>query len=270
MFICVSRAQRGWDHVTMMQIWRPPEAAWTEDRETAALAAGDLLARIAAAHPSAAIATSLQAEDAVLVDLAARVGAEIALVTLETGRLDPETVQARAAIEARYRRSILVFAPDAEEVDAWVARHGAEGFYDGLERRRECCAMRKVRPLARALWGRAAWVTGQRREQAASRTDLSEHEFDVAHGIEKFNPLAAWSLDDVWAYVRHHDVPVNALYARGYASIGCAPCTRAIRASEEPRAGRWWWEQSDTKECGLHVAAAHSDIRSDLKEGQLA
>lgn len=253
----------------MAELWRPPEAPWNDEREEAARAASVLLRRIAQAHPTAAIATSLQAEDAVLVDLAARAGLEIDLVMLNTGRLDPETIEAKVAIETRYQRKIIVHAPDRGEVSAWVARHGADGFYDGVALRHECCAIRKVRPLARALADRTAWVTGQRRAQVATRAQLPEQEFDDVHGIDKFNPLAAWSLEDVWAYVARYDVPVNALYARGYASIGCAPCTRAIRAHEDARAGRWSWEQNEAKECGLHVADG-APSKQDVKEGQLA
>lgn len=239
----------------MVDLWRPPVSEWTEARAQLARRAGELIARIAETHPSAAIATSLQAEDAVLVDLAARAGVQVDLVMLDTGRLHAETLEAKAAIEARYGVEIAVFAPDKAEVAAWVARHGEDGFYEGKSLRQECCAMRKVRPLARALRGRTAWVTGQRREQAISRSVLNEQEHDATHDIAKFNPIAAWTAEDLWAYVAHYDVPVNALYARGYASIGCEPCTRAIRAFEDGRAGRWWWEESASKECGLHVAA---------------
>jgi phosphoadenosine phosphosulfate reductase len=243
----------------MTELWRPPRAPWTERREALVQRTAATLRRIVEAHPSAAIATSLQAEDAVLVDLAVRAGAEFDLVMLNTGRLHNETLQAKAALEARYNVSIAAFAPNAAEIGAWVASFGQDAFYDSEQRRHECCAIRKVRPLARALAGRTAWVTGQRRSQAATRGALAEHEFDAAHGIEKFNPLADWSLEDVWAYVAHYDVPVNALYARGYASIGCDPCSRPIRSHEEVRAGRWWWEESDAKECGLHVADEASE-----------
>lgn len=249
----------------MSKLWRPPEAPWTEERQKLADAGADLLRRIAEAHPTAAIATSLQAEDAVLTDLAFRAGAKTDLVTLNTGRLSPETLEAKAALEQRYGIEIAAFAPDAEEIRNWIVRHGTDGFHESEELRHECCAIRKVKPLARALKGRTAWITGQRRAQANTRTELAECEFDAAHNIEKFNPIAAWSQDDVWAYIAHFDVPVNTLYARGYASIGCDPCTRAIRADEDIRAGRWWWERSESKECGLHVADSALS-----NEGQLA
>ncbi len=239
----------------MSGIWRPPEAHWTPERERKAGAVLALLAKVAHAHPTAALATSLQAEDAVLCDMIARTELSIDLIMLDTGRLPAETLDAKTAIEDRYGRSITVIQPDKAEIAAWIGKNGTDGFYDSERLRHECCALRKVRPLARALAGRTAWITGQRRDQAASRLGLEEHEIDAVHGIEKFNPLACWRLEDVWAYVRNRDVPVNALYARGYASIGCDPCTRVIRQGENTRAGRWWWEASTDKECGLHVQA---------------
>lgn len=244
----------------MIDLWRPPRAPWAERTEALADRAANLLRGIAESHPSAAIATSLQAEDAVLIDLAVRVGVKFDLAMLNTGRLHDETLQAKAAIETRYGVEIAAFTPNPAEIAAWVASFGPDAFYDSEQRRHECCAIRKVRPLARALAGRTAWISGQRRQQSASRAALAEQEFDPVHGIEKFNPLADWSLDDVWAYVAHYDVPVNPLYARGYASIGCDPCTRAIRSHEDVRAGRWWWEENTAKECGLHVGDEASAV----------
>jgi phosphoadenosine phosphosulfate reductase len=232
--------------------WLPPEAPWTNERQAKATAAGTLIRRIGAEFPGAVLATSLQVEDAVLTDLIARTDAPISLFMLETGRLPQETMEARRDIEARYAVRIEAYAPEPEDIHDWVARHGADAFTESIALRMECCGIRKVRPLARALAGRSAWITGQRREQAVTRLALEEREFDVAHGLEKFNPLAGWTLEDVWAYARERDVPLHPLYARGYASIGCDPCTRAIRADEGVRAGRWWWETSDSKECGLH------------------
>ncbi|MBZ0142703.1 MAG: phosphoadenylyl-sulfate reductase, partial [Rhodocyclaceae bacterium] len=132
--------------------------------------------------------------------------------------------------------------------------HGVNGFYESVELRKACCHARKVEPLGRALKGKASWITGLRREQAVTRRDLPEREFDAAHGIEKFNPLAAWSEAEVWAYLHACGVPTNVLHERGFPSIGCAPCTRALAAGEDVRAGRWWWENPATKECGLHPA----------------
>lgn len=235
------------------KLWTPPDAEWTPARLGMAEAALALMQRIAEQHPSAAIATSLQAEDGVLVDMVARAHLSLDVVTLETGRLPVETFAAIRAIETRYGIKIEVFEPESASVREWVSDHGENALYDSAELRKSCCGLRKVAPLGRALQGRSAWVTGQRREQTLSRAELPEREFDAGNGVEKFNPLAEWSAADVWAYVRQHDVPIHPLYARGYASIGCDPCTRAIRADEDPRAGRWWWEESVIKECGLHV-----------------
>jgi len=136
-----------------------------------------------------------------------------------------------------------------------VQAQGPNAFYNSVEQRKQCCAMRKLVPLKRALSTREAWITGLRREQSVTRTDLQRMEWDAAHGIPKFNPLLEWSEQEVWDYIREHDVPFNELHAKGYPSIGCAPCTRAITDNEDIRAGRWWWENPETKECGLHVRA---------------
>lgn len=242
----------------MTKLWAHPEAPWTEETAARADALCVQMQAIATRYPGAVIASSLQAEDAVLVDIAARHALAISIVTLDTLRLPEDTHAAIAALEARYGLRIELFRPIPEDVAAWESAHGRDGFYESLELRQSCCGLRKVAPLARALKGRPAWITGQRRAQAASRAELAIEELDAAHGIAKFNPLAAWSLEDVWAYVRRHDVPVHPLYARGYASIGCDPCTRAIRAGEEIRVGRWWWEDASGKECGLHLPAAYS------------
>ncbi|MGZ3180837.1 MAG: phosphoadenylyl-sulfate reductase [Telluria sp.] len=210
------------------------------------------LARIAREHPRAVFASSLAAEDMVLTDLILKDGLPIGIFSLDTGRLHDETLAMLGAVMQHYGYDIAVYRPDPAAVDAYVAAHGLNGFYDGVEQRKACCHVRKVEPLGRALAGSTAWVTGQRRAQSTTRSDLAVEEFDAAHGIAKFNPLAAWSEDDVWTYLRAHGVPTNALHDQGYPSIGCAPCTRAIQPGEDIRAGRWWWENPDSKECGLH------------------
>ncbi len=149
--------------------------------------------------------------------------------------------------------AINVYEPDARAVEQYVAAHGRDAFYGSVELRKRCCELRKVEPLRRALAGKRAWITGQRREHAASRAALAESEFDLDNGLHKFNPLAAWSEADVWQYVRTHQVPYNRLYDQGYRSIGCAPCSRPVLPTEDVRAGRWWWEQPEHKECGLHI-----------------
>ena len=197
-------------------------------------------------------ATSLGAEDMVVLDLIEREGLPIEIFTLDTGRLPEETYDLLQAARERYRTPIKVFAPEGADVEAYAQAHGPNGFYDSVELRQECCRLRKVKPLRRELLGKRAWLTGLRREQSPTRRDLPFREWDADNGLEKFNPLADWLAADVWNYIRERDVPHSRLHARGYPSIGCAPCTRAIGADEDIRAGRWWWENPELKECGLH------------------
>ena len=211
------------------------------------------LARIAADFSPAVFASSLAAEDMVLTDLILRAKLPIRIFTLETGRLHKETLGMLGRIHEVYGYNVEAYRPDAAAVDAYVQQNGLNAFYDSVEMRKECCRIRKVDPLNRALAGQRAWITGQRRAQSATRTDLAVQEDDVAHGMAKFNPLADWSEEDVWHYIRSNDVPYNPLHDRGYPSIGCEPCTRAIQPGEDVRAGRWWWENPESKECGLHV-----------------
>ncbi len=220
------------------------------------------LTKIAARHPDAVFATSLSAEDMVITDFIARLELPIHVVTLDTGRLHDETLGMIGEVKAKYGLDIEVMHPVAEAVERHVAEHGAHAFYDSLELRKDCCGIRKVEPLNRALAGRSAWVTGQRRDQAVTRNALPEAERDDQRGMAKYNPLADWSWDDVLAYAARFDVPLNPLHARGYPSIGCEPCTRAVRPGEDPRAGRWWWEQADKKECGLHIGPSDSNLES--------
>lgn len=211
------------------------------------------LMRIATEHENVALASSLSAEDMVITDAIARLRLPITVFTLDTGRLHQETVDLIGAVQARYGLKIEVYRPDKADVAAFVAAHGRDGFYDGVAQRKLCCSIRKVAPLGRALTGRDAWITGQRREQAHSRAALAEREHDDERDIAKYNPLAAWSWADVLDYVGRFEAPMSPLYARGYASIGCEPCTKPVRPGEDPRAGRWWWENEDSKECGLHT-----------------
>jgi len=241
-----------------------------DDFETRVAATRAALARIAAEFAPAALASSLAAEDMVLTDMILRDGLDISIFTLETGRLHRETLDMVERIHATYGYQIELYRPQAEAVDAYVRQHGLNAFYDSVELRRECCRIRKVEPLARALTGQRAWLTGQRRAQSSTRTELAAQEHDAAHGIAKFNPLADWSEADVWRYLRSREVPYNPLHDKGYPSIGCEPCTRAIRPGEDLRAGRWWWESADSKECGLHLVGgklvrANSQIRIEEK-----
>jgi len=212
------------------------------------------LRAVAAEHSTVALASSLGAEDMVLTDVCLRHDLGIEIFTLDTGRLHPETLELIGAIERRYGYRLKVYRPRAEAVEAYVQTHGPDAFYESVVLRKTCCAVRKVEPLRRALAGKSVWITGLRRAQSVTRHDLAETEFDAVHGILKLNPLAAWSDADVQAYLHTFAVPVNPLHARGYPSIGCAPCTRAVAPGEDPRAGRWWWEQAETRECGLHLA----------------
>ena len=212
-----------------------------------------LLAAVEKNHSPAVLASSFGAEDMVVLDLIARDGLAIGIFTLDTGRLPQETHALIADVRRRYGLEIDVFTPWPDSVGAYIEQYGIDGFYDGIEQRKGCCGVRKVEPLRRALSGKRGWVTGLRREQADSRAEIPEAEHDAVHGLWKFSPLADWSEDDVWDYLRANKVPYNALHDRGYPSIGCEPCTRAVRQGEHPRAGRWWWEQQGArKECGLH------------------
>jgi phosphoadenosine phosphosulfate reductase len=201
------------------------------------------------------LASSLGAEDMVLLDLIARENIPVGVFTLDTGRLPQETYDLLQLVRARYRLAIEVYAPGHADVQRYVTEHGPNGFYESVELRQECCGIRKVKPLKYALAGKKSWVTGLRRAQSAGRSDVPFKEWDDAHHLHKFNPLAEWSDQDVWDYIRDHDVPVNALHAKGYPSIGCAPCSRAIAPGEDIRAGRWWWENPEFSECGLHPHA---------------
>lgn len=209
-----------------------------------------------------AIVASFQAESSVLIHMASSIVERPEVVTLDTGRLPEETHDLMDRVQRRYPIRLHVEAPDPAEVAELVAADGPNLFRRSLELRERCCDVRKVRPLVRALQGFDAWVTGLRRDQAAGRRRTPVAQTDAAHGgIAKIAPLVAWRRDEVWAYIREHALDHHALYERGYASIGCAPCTRPIEPGEDERAGRWWWEQSDVKECGLHVTE-HGLVRA--------
>jgi phosphoadenosine phosphosulfate reductase len=221
-----------------------------------------LLVRVALEHAPSALASSLSAEDMVITDVIVRHKLGIEIFTLDTQRLHADTLNVIAAIRERYGYDVRVFRPDPEAVAEYVADFGRDAFYESQELRKRCCHIRKVEPLNRALEGRESWITGQRRAQAATRAELKVQEYDAAHGMVKFNPLAEWSEDQVWEYIRAFEVPYNALHDQGYRSIGCAPCTRPSAAGEDVRAGRWWWEIREARECGLHVAADGRLVRS--------
>jgi thioredoxin-dependent adenylylsulfate APS reductase len=213
-------------------------------------------------QPRIALAASFGAEDVVVIDMLMKLNRGARVFTLDTGRLPYETYSLMEAIRERYGLAIEVYFPQAEAVEAMVREHGVNLFYQSIENRKRCCGVRKVEPLGRALHGLEAWITGLRREQAVTRTEVRKVEVDPDHGgIVKVNPLADWTWAEVWEYIRAHNVPYNALHDRGYPSIGCAPCTRAVAPGEDPRAGRWWWENPETKECGLHRPRRSDDSR---------
>lgn len=214
-----------------------------------------LLASIVTDYESATFASSYGAEDMVLMDLICKFAPEIEIFTLDTGRLPKETYTVMQEAKARYNVDVKVYFPEAADVEQYVTQNGPNAFYDSVELRKQCCGMRKVKPLKRALAGKDAWLTGMRRSQAVTRSELPVSERDQDHGLQKISPLTDWSNGDVWAYIRAFDVPYNTLHDQGFASIGCEPCTRAITAGEDIRAGRWWWENPESKECGLHVKA---------------
>ena len=203
-----------------------------------------------------AFSTSLGLEDQAVLHAIAGSGADIDVFTLDTGRHFPETLETIAASQDRYHLPIRLVAPEAGDVESLTSRDGVLGFRQSIEARKACCDVRKVRPLNRSLKGATGWMTGLRREQAASRKAIAFAEHDTALGLIKLNPIADWSLAALEAFVAANAIPVNPLHARGFPSIGCQPCTRAIRPGEDIRAGRWWWEQENEqlthKECGLH------------------
>jgi len=217
-------------------------------------AAVELLADIARRYEPAALASSLGAEDMVLTDLIARHAPAIEVFTLDTGRLHAETYRLLQQVTDHYDLRVRVVYPNGEALERLVAEQGINGFFNSVAKRKACCAVRKVEPLRRALAGKRAWITGLRRAQGVTRTSLPLQEYDAANGLEKFSPLADWREDEVWAYLHLHGVPYNELHERGFPSIGCEPCTRAVTPGEDVRAGRWWWEEPGGKECGLHPA----------------
>ena len=212
------------------------------------------------------ISTAFQEGDVALIDMAYRIDPSVKIFSIDTGRLPTETFELIETLRERYPGlQLTLLSPDASQLQRLVDRHGPNLFYRSIEQRLLCCNVRKVQPLTKHLGGIDAWVTGLRRDQWAGRTDIRKVEIDHDHGaIVKLNPLAEWTEDEVWDYVRENDVPVHPLYAQGYTSIGCAPCTRPIAAGEPMRAGRWWWESGAPKECGMHCAIETGGFEHEL------
>ena len=210
------------------------------------------LAAALARHGRLVYSNSLGAEAMVLTDIIATQLPEIDMFSIDTGRLYEETHELLEKLQRRYRRAIRVVYPDAAALERLVARQGVNGFYHSLEARLECCRIRKVEPFKRAIVGYDGWITGLRREQSAARAAAEAVEWDAEHGLYKVSPLLEWTEAEVWQYIRARRLPYNPLHDRQFPSIGCAPCTRAIQPGESRRAGRWWWEQPESRECGLH------------------
>ncbi len=199
-----------------------------------------------------ALSTSLGLEDQVLTHMVADIDPATRIFTLDTGRLFPETYDLMDRTAKKYGIKLEVFFPNAGEIEEMVAEKGINLFYESIENRKLCCRLRKLVPLARAMHGLDAWITGLRREQSVTRENMQVVEWDENNNMLKINPLINWTEQQAWDYAKEHHVPVNPLHKKGFASIGCQPCTRAIEPGEDVRAGRWWWENPDTKECGLH------------------
>ncbi len=203
-------------------------------------------------HGKIAFASSLGLEDQVINHLIAHNSIPIPVFTLDTGRLFPETYDLISKTNARYKMKIQVYFPDQQAVEEMVNKKGINLFYESIENRKQCCDIRKTAPLRRALHGLDAWITGLRRSQSITRTEMQMVEWDEKNQLIKVNPLLNWSEDDVQQFIKNHHIPYNLLHDKGFPSIGCQPCTRAINPDEDIRAGRWWWEQPEQKECGLH------------------
>jgi thioredoxin-dependent adenylylsulfate APS reductase len=217
--------------------------------------------------PRIAISTAFQIDGVALIDMAHEIDPGVEVFSVDTGRLPDETYALIEALRDRYPGlNLKLLAPNGEEIQKLVGRHGPNLFYRSVENRLLCCQVRKVRPLTRHLAGLDAWITGLRRDQWASRTNIRKVEIDHDHGgIMKLNPLAEWTEEEVWDYVREREVPYNTLYDNGYTSIGCAPCTRAVKDGEASRAGRWWWESNAPKECGIHCAIESGGLEHELQ-----
>lgn len=214
-------------------------------------------------HPHIAMASSFSMEDIVLLDMAVRHEPAVRVFALDTGRLNEETYECAEAVRQWYGIAIEWFFPQCEAVERLEREKGLLSFRESIEARHECCGIRKIEPLARALTGLKAWITGMRREQSVTRAAVRKVEQDPVHGgITKINPLADWDTGKLMTYVKQHNLPVNRLYECGYTSIGCAPCTRAVEPGEHVRAGRWWWESPEHKECGLHINGTKQDCKT--------
>jgi len=227
----------------------------TLELESRAAQVREFLTETAQTYGRVVYANSLGAEAMVLTDIICSSVPQIDIVSIDTGRLHEETYDLLAKLQHRYDNRIRVIYPDSQQVSDLVTRQGINGFFDSTAARGACCNVRKVVPFQKFVAGYAAWITGVRREQSKTRAEGQAVEWDAQHGLYKLSPLLDWTEEQVWAYIRARNLPFNSLHDKGYPSIGCAPCTRAILPGEDNRAGRWWWEQPEQRECGLHPRA---------------
>jgi phosphoadenosine phosphosulfate reductase len=208
-------------------------------------------------YPNIIQACSFQAEAIVILDMSFKIREDIKLFALDTGRLNEETYEVAEQVRRRYGDIVRWMFPDRDEVEKLEREKGLYSFRRSVENRKECCYIRKVEPMQRALQGMTAWIAGLRRDQSVTRSNVQQFETDYGHGgIVKVNPLIEWTTEDVWNYIHEHELPYNRLYKQGYHQIGCACCTRAVLPGEHPRAGRWWWESAEHKECGIHIGGS--------------
>lgn len=221
--------------------------------QTDGLNIADTIALIAARFPGkVTFSSSFSYEDQVITDAILSNHIPVSIFTLDTGRLFAETYSVWSSTNEKYKTHIKPYYPDHAKLESFIGEKGPNAFYESVDNRKSCCFIRKVEPLQRALAGNDVWITGLRAEHSAARQDLPQFEWDEVNQIIKYHPILHWSTDEVKQYIREHNVPYNPLHDKGFVSIGCAPCTRAIRAGEDFRAGRWWWEDNSKKECGLH------------------
>jgi phosphoadenosine phosphosulfate reductase len=234
------------------------------ESELSGLSIPDALTRLSEAFPGkVTFSTSFSYEDQVITSFIAESGKDISIFTLDTGRLFPETYSTWTRTLEEFKLKIQPYYPEAAQLESFIAEKGPNSFYESVENRKQCCDIRKVVPLKKALAGNSVWITGLRAEHSPDRKNLTVVEWDEINQVIKYNPLLHWTTEEVILYIRQNKVPYNSLHEKGFVSIGCAPCTRAIRAGEDFRAGRWWWEDSSKKECGLHVHATVDEIKSN-------
>ena len=226
--------------------------------EQKAVAVRERLAAAVEAYGRVVYSNSLGAEAMVLTDIIWSHFPAIDIFTIDTGRLPEETYELMGRLQGRYKRTLRVVYPDARALEALVSEQGVNGFYNSLDARVACCQIRKVEPFKRAIAGYGAWVTGLRHEQSATRSRAQPVEWDAANGLHKVSPILEWTEEQIWQYIRARKLPYNSLHDRQYPSIGCSPCTRASQPGESRRAGRWWWEQPESRECGLHPRTHHA------------